>query len=178
MGEGVLSRGKVQVNREHLGSPLNTGETSWYNWEFGQMPQGLFLRVDVEGGRSRGVGLVKEERSYLTRKLLPGVWARQGIVSLLEGRVRSGAELSGGPLSSSLRRWGLARDCHSPTLKSILETGPQHPHGLLLPSSGWLAALVHPLPPLPCPLGADTRDRPLASLHVSGPIRVTAQWVP
>ena len=65
------------------------------------MPWSSFLCVDVEGGRPRGVGLVKEARSCLTMKPLPSVWARQGAISLLEVQVRSSAELDKGPLSSS-----------------------------------------------------------------------------
>lgn len=61
----------------------------------------MFLCVDMEGGRPKGVGLVKEVRSCLTLKPLPGVWARQGAVSLLEIQVRSSAEFSEGPLSFS-----------------------------------------------------------------------------
>lgn len=128
------------------------------------MLQGLFLCVDVEGGRSRGIGLVKEERSYLTRKLLPGVWARQGIVSLPEVQVRSGAELSGGPLSSSLKAVGAGQGLPKPVRQQL---DPQvHPRD-------WAAffriipALFHPLPPTSPTLGADTLDRPLAiSAHL------------
>lgn len=63
------------------------------------MPWGLFLSMDMKGGRPRGHRLMKEERSLLTRKPLPGVWARLETVSPLEGQVRSGAELNEGLLS-------------------------------------------------------------------------------
>lgn len=64
------------------------------SWEIGQTLWGLFLNVDTEGGRPRGVWLAKEERSFLTRKPLLGVWSRLETVSLLEGQVRSGAEFN------------------------------------------------------------------------------------
>ena len=72
------------------------------NWEIGQTLWGLFLSVDTEGGRPRGVRLPKEERSFLTRKPLLGVWSRLETVSLLEGQVRSGAEFNEGSLHFTL----------------------------------------------------------------------------
>lgn len=58
------------------------------------------------GRRQARAVLAKEERSYLTRKALPGVCAGQGIVLLLEVQVSSGAELNEGHPAPPRRRWG------------------------------------------------------------------------
>lgn len=120
---------------------------------------GLASRCGHGRRRAQGHWVVEEGRSFLTRRPLPGAWARLQAVCLLEGQVRPGVEVGEGSLHAHsgpfLRGWGTGQGVSEPLL--------QHPHVLLLPCFWNLPGSVpSSAPHLPSPLVFDTPDRPLS----------------